>query len=185
MNKVVRYSIAALLAAGMAGSVGAAHSGRGERVEPSQHAFGKVIQVKPIYDTVRVGTPLRQCWKEYSYRGPVDTRDEAVAGAVIGGIVGGVAGNQLGYGDGRTLMTVAGSVLGAVVGHEIGANLAADDQTRHATRRCETVERAETREELVGYRVKYQYKGRIYSTQTDRHPGERIRVDNGLRPTHF
>ena len=51
--------------------------------------------------------------------------------------------------------------------------------------RCESLARTETREERVGYRVKYRYRGQVYHTQTAHDPGERIRVDGGLRPMRF
>lgn len=52
-------------------------------------------------------------------------------------------------------------------------------------RRCEAVQHWENREVLVGYNVKYRYQGRTLRTQTDRKPGDQIRVDTDLRPMVF
>ena len=52
-------------------------------------------------------------------------------------------------------------------------------------RRCTRIHRVQSRREQVGYRVKYRYQGRIGQTQTERHPGRRIRVRHDLRPIHF
>lgn len=54
-----------------------------------------------------------------------------------------------------------------------------------AERRCATVDCNEAREALVGYGVKYGYAGLVYRTPSDNCPGERVRVDNRLRPIHF
>lgn len=52
-------------------------------------------------------------------------------------------------------------------------------------RRCTAVQTTESRQEQVGYRVKYRYRGRICRTQTERHPGKRIHVHHDLQPIHF
>ena len=52
-------------------------------------------------------------------------------------------------------------------------------------RRCTPVHTTEARQEQVGYRVKYRYRGRICRTQTERHPGQRIHVHHDLQPIHF
>ena len=52
-------------------------------------------------------------------------------------------------------------------------------------RRCTEVHTTQSRREKVGYRVKYRYRGRICRTQTERHPGQRIRVHHDLQPIHF
>ncbi len=52
-------------------------------------------------------------------------------------------------------------------------------------RRCESVERWENREALVGYNVEYRYQGRTFRTHTEQKPGRVIRIETGLRPTVF
>ncbi len=66
----------------------------------------------------------------------------------------------------------------------------ADDAQRDlaeqgVVRRCESVERWENREALVGYNVEYRYQGRTYRTHTDQKPGRVIRIETGLRPMVF
>jgi uncharacterized protein YcfJ len=48
--------------------------------------------------------------------------------------------------------------------------------------RCETVDEYQTREEIVAYRVKYRYKGRIYHTRMDHDPGDTIRLHVTVDP---
>lgn len=148
--------------------------------------YGKVIRVKPVYKVVEVSVPEEDCSDARIANTAGEPERAALAGAFVGGIVGAVAGNQFGKGDGRVVMTVAGTVVGATVGYRAGpgvAELAPDIQWTY--RHCETVDRLETREELVGYRVKYRYRGHMYHMRTDQHPGKRIRVDRGAHPIHF
>ncbi len=146
------------------------HSGR----------YGRVVRVKPIYDTVEVSVPEEYCTE--GYLGAAS--DPELAGAAAGGVVGAIAGEQ--FGGGKTFATIAGTVIGATVGHQVGPDLAGwYPATEWLPGGCEIVERTELREELVGYRVKYRYRGHVYHTQTDYHPGDRIRVDRRARPIHF
>ena len=52
-------------------------------------------------------------------------------------------------------------------------------------RRCTGVQTTRSSREQIGYRVKYRYRGRLCSVQTDRPPGQRIRVHYDLQPIHF
>ena len=86
-------------------------------------------------------------------------------------------GNQIGSGNGKTAATVAGTLLGASIGtdHREAKRALAHD-------RCHTIERTVTRDELVGYRVKYRYNGRIYRTRLDYDPGNQMKVVVNLTP---
>ena len=42
--------------------------------------------------------------------------------------------------------------------------------------RCRMITRMETKEEFAGYRVRYEYEGRIYERRVAEHPGGTIRV---------
>ena len=107
--------------------------------------------------------------------------DEVVT---AGGIVGGVVGNQFGGGHGKTALTVAGTLLGASVGHEYNRSHYRPRSTVEHVRRCETVDRYEQQQQLVGYRVKYRYEGQIYYTETDEHPGKFIPVRVRVTPAN-
>ena len=142
--------------------------------------YGRVVRVKPIYDTVEVSVPEEYCAEGYLGA----ATDPALAGAAAGGVVGAIAGDQ--FGGGKTVVTIAGTVIGATVGHQVGPGLADwYPASQWLPGGCETVERTELREELVGYRVKYRYRGHVYHTRTDHHPGDRIRVNRRARPIHF
>jgi uncharacterized protein YcfJ len=148
--------------------------------------YAKVLRVTPIYRSVDVPVSEQHCTDSETRLAAGAPDRAALIGAVVGGMVGAVAGNQIGQGNGRTVATVAGTALGAAIGYRVGpgaAGLIADTQV--SRRRCQLVERLESREELLGYRVKYRYKGHIFHTRTNHHPGRRIRVGRRAHQTHF
>ena len=105
---------------------------------------------------------------------------------LAGGIVGGVVGNQFGGGRGKTVLTVVGALLGASIGHDYNTSHYRGRPRVENVRHCETVDRYEQEQQLVGYRVKYRYEGQTYYTRTTEHPGKflpvRVRVSpvNGI-----
>ena len=139
-----------------------------------------VLEVNPIYETVRLTRPQRQC-REVRVRHGSGRRADSYTPAVAGAIVGGVIGNQFGRGRGKDAMTVAGAVLGASVGRDFGKRWPAG--RRYITEeRCEWVDSIHEREELVGYDVVYEYRGREFQTRTDTHPGKWMEVEIRLEP---
>ena len=149
-------------------------------------AYGKVLRVRPIYETVEVAVPETHCGESYLAEVVAEPDQAALAGAVTGGIVGGIAGDQIGQGPERSVMTVAGVVAGAAIGYKAGPTVAEwFPASEWLPGECSTVEHVETRDHLVGYRVKYRYRGQIYHTRTTEHPGKRIRVDRRDRRHRF
>jgi uncharacterized protein YcfJ len=175
--KIVLKAIVMGLALSLASAGALADRGHGHRFRDT----AKVIEVTPLYETVEVNRPEERCWVErVRHIERVGRRDYAPT--IVGGVVGGVVGNQLGRKRNRDLFTVAGAVLGAAVGHQYSDR----DYERRVyftkERRCEQVDRYIEEEELVGYRVKYRYRGKIFTTRTKEYPGRRIRVKVGVRP---
>lgn len=180
MKPVFALSTLALLLTVFAANAGAGPGHHHGWKHDQGARFARVIRVRPIYDMVEVSVPEEQCGEGYLST----ATDPTLAAAVAGGVVGALAGDQLG--GGRVPFTVAGSAIGATVGYQVGPGLAewyAPSQWIPGS--CEIVERTELREEVVGYRVKYRYRGHVYHTRTDHHPGDRIRVDRRARPIHF
>ena len=141
----------------------------------------RVVDVSPIYETLRVSYPEERCWNE-RVRHTQQSYRRSYTPAIAGAIIGGVAGNQFSRGRKRDVLTVAGALLGASVGRDFTRP---SGRTSYLTteRRCEVVDRVEEQEQLVGYDVSYRYNGRIFSTQTDAHPGKFIRVKVQVEPT--
>jgi uncharacterized protein YcfJ len=142
----------------------------------------KVIDVKPIYQTIEISNPERYCWDEdVSYYEP---GRQNYTGTVLGGIVGGVMANQLyhGRGRGRDAATLAGTLLGGAIGHDLSKHQRQGQWVNATERQCEVRDYTTYEERVVGYRVKYRYKGHVFTTRTQDHPGNRIPVRVGVVP---
>lgn len=147
------------------------------------HGFigkAKVVHSEPLYETVEVSVPVTECWTERVTR--ENYNHGRYLAPIAGGIVGGVVGHQFGKGRGKTALTVAGTLLGAGVGHKLGGTHRVHRPVVENVRRCETVDRYEQEQQLVGYRVKYRYEGQEYYTRTDSHPGKFIPVRVRVTP---
>lgn len=128
--------------------------------------FARVVSTSPILKDVVV--PRQLCRTESVEVQP----QRSGAGAVIGGVAGGVLGHTVGRGSGNAAATVIGAITGAVVGDHID-NRDNVPETRQVER-CQTV--AEHQDQVVGYRVTYEYAGKRYTTRMARDPGERVEL---------
>jgi len=164
--------------------------------------YGRVIEVVPLYRTVEVRVPHRECYEDYERvehpgrgRGRGHGRDDRgrnVVSTIAGGVIGGVIGRQFGDGRGRDAMTVLGALVGSSVanGASRGDAYRYDDHrsTYYSRASYRTVERCnvayESRVEQAsdGYLVTYEYGGRTYTTRTENHPGQRLALDVEIRP---
>ncbi|RMG38001.1 MAG: glycine zipper 2TM domain-containing protein [Gammaproteobacteria bacterium] len=184
MNRLMKIAALAL-SVGLTGCVSASPRWDDGSRFNRQHSFvdtARVVKVKPIYETVQVSVPEEQCWREKRHHHSRYRDDDSYTVPLVGAIVGGVVGNQFGEGSGKTALTVAGTLLGASVANDLRkSERVAEYRPRHY-RRCEIVDRIETREEIVGYRVKYRYKGQVFRTRMDHDPGDYLRVQVTVRP---
>lgn len=142
----------------------------------------KVTWVEPVYNEVRVTTPVRECYETRDYhRAP----QQSYTGTIAGGIIGGVIGNQFGGGSGQTAMTVAGALLGGSVGRDMSNQYRGADYGRDYGYReqCDVSYRDHYEQQIEGYEVGYRYKGREYTTFMDHHPGKFIPVDVVAKPS--
>jgi uncharacterized protein YcfJ len=144
----------------------------------------RVISVKPIYERVQVHHPRQHCWNEPVYHR--NGRDSAVP-MITGAIIGGAIGNQFGKGNGRKALTVAGMLLGGAIGNDMARqhSYGYGHGYRTMERRCRVVDDYRSRRDVVGYRVKYRYNGKIHSTRTQEHPGRYINVRVRVRPGDY
>jgi uncharacterized protein YcfJ len=145
-----------------------------ERVVVYERAddYAPVIAARAIYRTVAVDVPMDSCRVEtVAYR---ERRGDSFGGTVVGALVGATIGHELGHGSGHA--TAAGGLIGASIGNDVATG---GRVTRYEDRQvCSTQYRTEYERRLVGYDVSYSYYGRVYHTETDRHPGDSIRVNH-------
>lgn len=178
MQKTIKtISLAAILSLSSAAVMAGDHYYRGHDDYDGRLEKARVTHVEPIYRTVTVSSPERECWDEPSHyhRG-----QQSYTSTIAGGIIGGVIGNQFGGGSGKTAMTIAGTLLGGSVGRDMGSRY--QDVDYGYEQRCEVVERRHREERLEGYEVTYRYHGRLYTTVMDHDPGRFIPVDVHVEP---
>ncbi len=158
MKKAALYGI--LISAGLLSSGLAAADTRYEQ--------GRVLSAVPIYESVRVPTEREVCWdEEVRYR-----RSHSPTPALLGGVLGGAVGRQFGGGRGKDALTVVGAIVGASVGNDIARQRS--DEYNQVETRCRIAQEYYEEERITGYRVRYEYDGQVYSTRTDRDPGQYI-----------
>ncbi len=144
----------------------------------SEHfAWADVLRVDPIYETVSVTRPRRECQDVQVVE---QQRGNGGAGAVLGVVIGGVLGSTVGKGDGRKAATVAGAVAGGAIGH--GAATRNDGETAYTRTRCEDVPEVTHERRISSYDVEYRYHGDIYVSRLAYDPGERLRVRVNVTP---
>jgi uncharacterized protein YcfJ len=151
----------------------------------SEHGFidqARVIEAMPLYESVAVAHPVTECWTERVSH--TSQRRGNYTAPLAGGIIGGVVGHEFGRGRGKTALTIAGTLLGASLGHEYNGSHYRQRPVVEDVRRCETVDRYEQEQQLVGYRVKYRYEGQTYYTQTTEHPGDYLPVRVKVSPAN-
>ncbi|MDJ0807203.1 MAG: glycine zipper 2TM domain-containing protein [Gammaproteobacteria bacterium] len=142
----------------------------------------KVLDVEPIYETIAVSQPEEHCWDEdVSYYEP---GRKQYTGTVLGSVIGGTLANQLhrGGGKGRDAATLAGALLGGAIGHDVSEHNKHGHHRTTTQRHCETRNYTSYEEQLVGYRVKYRYRGQVFTTRTENHPGRRIPIRVSVAP---
>lgn len=146
--------------------------------------YAKVIEAEPITKHVRVSTPRRECWEEEvthydnsGYRSATPT--------LLGSVIGGAIGNELGHNkDAKRGGILVGALLGGSIGRDLGRHHANSQGGKYYSTEqvCKTYQDYHDEERIVGYHVLYKYRGNTYSTETENHPGDRIKVRVSVTP---
>jgi uncharacterized protein YcfJ len=130
----------------------------------------RVVNSTPVYESANV---REECWNPRArvYEERRDTHDTNNNGTVIGAIAGGVLGHQVDSGAGGT---IGGALLGGIVGNQIDRQHNSNEQTDLDFSRCRRL--GGRTGNIVGYDVRYMYRGQEYNTRLASDPGRRIRV---------
>ncbi len=174
--KLARLLLTLPLLAGCASNATAGHRADRDRY----YVDAPVVHVEPMYRTVRVEQPRRECWDEEVYVERPGYRSHT--GTILGGIVGGVLGHEIVGGRHHGLATAAGTVLGASVGRDMSYRRRDDDGYYSSRERCQVRHEYTAEQRIDGYRVTYAYAGREHVTITDYEPGDVIRVRVAVQP---
>ena len=137
--------------------------------------FAEVLAVDEVSTTVQI--PRELC-EEVPVTRQKPTQDpHRVAGTLAGAVIGGVLGNQIGSGTGKKVATVAGAAAGGYAGNKVQQNMQAGNTYTTTERRCQTV--TDSREEVVGYDVRYRLGDAHGTVRMNHNPGDRIPVEDG------
>lgn len=132
-------------------------------------------------------------YDQYGNRRNTGSLGGSTMATVIGGVVGAVIGSQVGGGSARYATSAIGTMVGGVAGRQIYEQTQRNrNRTGTGTVRvCEPVPSngryasngyASNDRSVNAYNVTYEYAGRQYTTRTNYHPGDRIRVRVDVRP---
>lgn len=142
----------------------------------------RVIASHPVIEQIPVAR--EECWNDrvrgYEDRSVTraDTGAPIGAGTVLGAVVGGVIGHQFGSSSGgRDRGTAAGAIVGGIAGNQIARHH--DEDEPSTEQRCRTV--ADSGSDVVAYDVRYQYRGREFTTRLDHDPGRWLEVGRDVR----
>lgn len=121
--------------------------------------------------------------RDEGYRGSEGGRTMAT---VIGGVLGAVVGSQIGGGSGRYATAAVGTMVGGIAGQKIYEANQRNRYRQGSVTVCDPVPAGDgyysTDASVRAYDVTYEYAGRRYTTRTDYHPGDTIRVRVDVRP---
>ena len=138
--------------------------------------YAEVLDVKPVTKTV--STPRQVCADEVVTRQKPVKDEKRVTGTVIGAVVGGVLGHQVGGGRGQDVATVAGAAAGGYAGNQVQKKVQDGNTYQDTEQRCRT--EYDSRQETVGYDVRYRLNEKESVVRMDHDPGSRIPVKDGV-----
>jgi uncharacterized protein YcfJ len=143
---------------------------RSERLE-----YGRVIDSRPVYESEN---RKEECWNPRAghYEERRDTHDSNVKGTVAGAVIGGVVGHQVDSGVGGTL---GGALIGGIIGNQVDKSHNSNPQNDLDFSRCRVI--GGSTGHVLGYDVRYEYRGREYSARLDHEPPKRLRVGTDIR----
>ena len=147
-------------------------------VAGADYRWAEVVDVEPVYETVRRIEPVEECREERVRR---RSGGYSSTPPILGAIIGAALGNAVGHKkSNKRVGAVAGAILGGSIGADIGRSNRQGGYRVETV--CDLVEEVHEEERLAGYHVRYQYNGTVYATRMRNHPGERIRVRVRVTP---
>ncbi|MFA6231915.1 MAG: glycine zipper 2TM domain-containing protein [Rhodanobacter sp.] len=182
MARALPFGIAAALLVGLSGCNREADAGVDNGTADTGMSadagvkYARVVDVEPVRSS---SNHPRQVCRDETVTHTAPPKDQhRIVGTAIGAVAGGLLGHQVGGGRGKTLATVAGAVGGGYAGNRIEASRQHPQVTTSVERKCSTVN--DTSNKIVGYDVKYVYKGVARTVRMDHDPGDKVQVQEGV-----
>lgn len=143
----------------------------------SGYDIARVVDVQPIVEIERYPVDQEVCRQQDVWVQERHSHTPTVVGAIIGGVLG----SQFGSGSGRRAATAAGAMLGGSIAHD-SSTARRDGQVLTTRQHCEMQRSWRERTVERGYRVTYDYNGRLHRTVMNQPPGDTIRVQVAVTP---
>ncbi|KEA63356.1 putative exported protein [Marinobacterium lacunae] len=143
--------------------------------------LARVLDVKPIWPKHdRYSKHDRYCRDDRRYSDRDDRRDRGDCGdrdeaRIVGALAGGVVGNMIGREHDNALV---GTVAGALIGSAGADIIVSQGRISHRGKECVSRHKLKYHQQPVAYRVRYIYRGQVYTTRTREHPGRYIEIDH-------
>ncbi len=154
--------------------------------------YARVIDVYPVTKQIKVSVPIEKCydkkvWHENHHRRSHHSHKNEIVGALIGAAVGNRVGKRVKGRNGRDIATAAGAVIGGVIGNGHSRRHYNHQPSGYykIVQHCDTYQDVRYEEKVVGYKVKYKYRGQVYKTRTKYHPGDRLKVRVSVTPYEY
>ncbi|MGQ8367026.1 glycine zipper 2TM domain-containing protein [Glaciecola sp. 1036] len=196
--KLIKTSVISLVVVGLTSVPAFAHNGYKGHGNRGHGNKGVVISVKPIYAKFKGPRFNRDCQLPHHRNHRFESGHRGGHGynishsshgiePIVGAVIGGVVGNQFGSGRGKTAATVAGAAIGGAIGAELSSkhsthsqiNMHQSSRNHHRTsNNCSWGNDGFNKKHktVIGYKVKYRYRGQIFTTRTQFHPGRYIHI---------
>lgn len=188
--KVVKLRVMsiAVIASFLVAATTAVTAEAGDRYSPRASSYSsgsgydeaEVVDVRPLYETVRYSEPREVCYDE---RVRDDDGRYSATGPILGAVIGGAIGNAVGHKKrNKQVGTVVGAILGGAVGHDISSRNSGSGSSYRTEQVCDVEHEYREEERISGYNVTYRYAGETYTTRMSRDPGRTIRVRVQVSP---
>ena len=143
----------------------------------------QVIESTAIYRVIETSVPSRQCWEEEVVRSSSRHHYRSHTPGLLGAVIGGAIGNALGnHSSSQKVGTVVGALLGGSIARDFVESQSSPVVRLDTVERCETVQKYQQEEKLVGYDVLYRYNGADYTVRMPENPGPTVRVRVNVEP---
>lgn len=146
--------------------------------------FATVTNVSPIYETITIREPQRECHIEQ--RVVQRSSNRSITPNIVGALIGGAIGNELGHNkSNKRVGAVAGAILGGSIASDLNRGHRHQGSYIKNEEVCHVSHSVRHEKQVTGYEVDYKYHGKVYNTVMSSHPGDQIRIAVDVTPIDY